>query len=130
MCIKKHLKMLEKALAQTYELKRSPLKRSTSLQGGEMPSFQEKSERVEAFERRLLELRQLSEEQRAQLREILRRQRLLSASSEKKGGGVLAQEFTALEARISELQQQARRIRKQIHAVSLLQSTLSHNHPP
>jgi hypothetical protein len=71
-----------------------------------------------------LELRQLSEAQRAQLREIWEEQRRCSSSGESKEEE--AHQLVRLSARISELQQQTKRIREHIRLVAFLQNVLPH----
>jgi len=120
--------MLEIALTRRCEPAKKPLEEAKSLLGGEMHSLQEKFEKMKLFERRLMELRRLSEAERAQLLEILRKQKLLSSSPGRKREGApseFVQQFMSLSGRISELQQQTKRLREHIRSVSALQSLLS-----
>jgi hypothetical protein len=127
MYIKKHLEMLEKALMRAHGSARKVSEQDMSLPGGEMQSLQEQHERRELLERRLSELRQLSEAGKIQLHEAWREAMLLS--SEGKGKELpsplkakLVRQLDALGARISDLQQQSKRLRGRIHARLLLQS--------
>jgi len=125
MCIKKHLTTLGKALNRTYEPAKKLLEKGASLSGGEM----HKSEKLKLFEKRLLELRQLSQTERAELLEALKNQKLLSFTQKAEADSEFSKKLLALEARISQLQEKNQRIRKSIHSLALLHSLLSHKKP-
>jgi|GEM_PF-2766752 len=84
-------------------------------------SLQKRRKRRKLFEKRLLELHQLSEAGRLKLHEAWREQSLLLGPQEaKQMPPKLASQLGALEARILELKEQTQRLREHIHSFSAL----------